>query len=113
MMEQWKKDQLEIKKYTTRQEMGAGAAADVERVIAQLIQEKGHINMIFAAAPSQNGSQPRIPSQAVESKTAVPPMVIRLFCERAVKRCVKVGKNSKKYTKIKIYKSLPHKLVNV
>ena len=54
MMEQWKQDQLEIKKYTTRQEMGAGAAADAERVIAQIIQEKGHINMIFAAAPSQN-----------------------------------------------------------
>ena len=54
MMEQWKKDQLEIKKYTTRQEMGAGAAADAEKVIAQIIQEKGYINMIFAAAPSQN-----------------------------------------------------------
>ena len=54
MMEQWKQDQLEIKKYTTRQEMGAGAAADAEKVIAQIIQEKGHINMIFAAAPSQN-----------------------------------------------------------
>ena len=54
MMEQWEQDQLDIKKYTTRQEMGAGAAADVERVIAQIIQEKGHINMIFAAAPSQN-----------------------------------------------------------
>ena len=54
MMEQWKQDQLDIKKYTTRQEMGAGAAADAEKVIAQIIQEKGHINMIFAAAPSQN-----------------------------------------------------------
>ena len=54
MMEQWKQDQLDIKKYTTRQEMGAGAAADAETVIAQIIQEKGHINMIFAAAPSQN-----------------------------------------------------------
>ena len=39
-------------------------------------------NMIFAAAPSQNGSHPRSPSQAVESKTAVPPMVIRLFWPR-------------------------------
>ena len=54
MLEQWKQDQLDIKKYTTRQEMGAGAAADAEKVIAQIIQEKGHINMIFAAAPSQN-----------------------------------------------------------
>ena len=30
-MEHWKKDKLEIKKYTTRQEMGAGAAADAEK----------------------------------------------------------------------------------
>ena len=54
MLEQWKQDRLDIKKYTTRQEMGADAAADAEKVIAQIIQEKGHINMIFAAAPSQN-----------------------------------------------------------
>ena len=54
MLEQWTYDQLTIKKYTTRQEMGAAAAADAEKVIAQIIREKGYINMIFAAAPSQN-----------------------------------------------------------
>lgn len=54
MVSQWKKDQLQIKKYATRQEMGAGAAADAEKVIAGIIEEKGEINMIFAAAPSQN-----------------------------------------------------------
>lgn len=47
-------DKLLIKKYPTRQEMGAGAAADAEQVIARIIREKGQINMIFAAAPSQN-----------------------------------------------------------
>jgi hypothetical protein len=30
----------------------------------------------------ENGSNPQIPSQAVESKTAVPPMVIWLFWSR-------------------------------
>ena len=54
MLEQWTYDQLTIKKYTTRQEMGAAAAADAEKVIAEIIAEKGYINMIFAAAPSQN-----------------------------------------------------------
>lgn len=54
MLQEWKCDQLTIKKYTTRQEMGAAAAADAEKVIAQIIREKGYINMIFAAAPSQN-----------------------------------------------------------
>ncbi len=54
MLEQWKCDQLTIKKYTTRQEMGTAAAADAEKVIAQIIREKGYVNMIFAAAPSQN-----------------------------------------------------------
>ena len=54
MMKEFKKDQLLVKQYATRQEMGAGAAADAEKVIAQIIAEKGEINMIFAAAPSQN-----------------------------------------------------------
>lgn len=54
MVSQWKKDQLLIKKYSSRKEMGAAAAADAEKVIARIIAEKGEINMIFAAAPSQN-----------------------------------------------------------
>jgi len=54
MLEQYKCDRLVVKKYTTRQEMGAAAAADAEQVIAQIIRDKGYVNMIFAAAPSQN-----------------------------------------------------------
>jgi glucosamine-6-phosphate deaminase len=54
MVTQFQSDALLIKKYSTRQEMGAGAAADAEQVIARIISEKGEINMIFAAAPSQN-----------------------------------------------------------
>ena len=53
-MQQWKKDSLLIKKYDTRQEMGTAAAKDAEEVICRIIAEKGQINMIFAAAPSQN-----------------------------------------------------------
>lgn len=53
-MKQWKFDNLFVKKYDTRKEMGAAAAAEAEKVIAQIIAEKGSINMIFAAAPSQN-----------------------------------------------------------
>ncbi|MBO5869074.1 MAG: glucosamine-6-phosphate deaminase [Oscillospiraceae bacterium] len=50
----WKKDKLVIKKYATREEMGQAAAKDAEEVICRIIAEKGEINMIFAAAPSQN-----------------------------------------------------------
>ena len=53
-MQQWKQDMLTIKKFDTRAEMGMGAAVDAEKVISQIISEKGEINMIFAAAPSQN-----------------------------------------------------------
>jgi len=49
-----KKDKLVIKKAQSRAEMGRIAAADAEEVIASLIEKKGEINMIFAAAPSQN-----------------------------------------------------------
>ena len=48
-MKEWKKDKLVIKKYDTRSEMGAGAAKDAERVISNIISEKGEINIIFAA----------------------------------------------------------------
>lgn len=54
MVRQWKKDQLLIKKYATRAEMGADAAKDAEKVIVEIIREKGEINIVFAAAPSQN-----------------------------------------------------------
>lgn len=54
MISQFTQDKLVVKKYATRAEMGAGAAADAEKVIAGIIAEKGEINMIFAAAPSQN-----------------------------------------------------------
>ena len=48
------KDRLVVKKYDTRAEMGAAAAKEAEQVICRIIAEKGEINMIFAAAPSQN-----------------------------------------------------------
>jgi len=48
------KDKLLIKCYDTRAQMGAGAAAEAAAIIAGIIAEKGQINMIFAAAPSQN-----------------------------------------------------------
>ena len=43
-----------VKKYSTRDEMGACAAAEASAVIRKLLAEKGEISMIFAAAPSQN-----------------------------------------------------------
>ena len=49
-----KKDKLTTNIYRTRKEMGAYAAADIAACIEKLLREKETINMIFAAAPSQN-----------------------------------------------------------
>lgn len=49
-----KKDNLVYKIYATRKEMGAAAALDTAKAIKKLIAKKGEVNMIFAAAPSQN-----------------------------------------------------------
>ena len=46
--------ELEVRQFETRAQMGAAAAADIRDRILQLLQEKESINMIFAAAPSQN-----------------------------------------------------------
>lgn len=53
-MKTFKKDKLEVRIFDTRAEMGVAAAKDVSACIKQLLNEKPYINMIFAAAPSQN-----------------------------------------------------------
>ena len=48
------KDNLKVNVYSSRDEMGRAAASDVKAAILRALSEKETINMIFAAAPSQN-----------------------------------------------------------
>ena len=47
-------DKLNVKVYQTHEEMGKAAAEEAAAAIRAAIAAKGEINMIFAAAPSQN-----------------------------------------------------------
>ena len=49
-----KKDLLTVNIYDSRDEMGKAAGADIKACILSLLEKKETINMIFAAAPSQN-----------------------------------------------------------
>ncbi len=53
-MKKFSKDKLTVKASDTREEMGKCAAADIRERIIALLKVKPYINMIFAAAPSQN-----------------------------------------------------------
>ena len=53
-MKTMQKDLLKVNIYDTRDEMGKSAAADIKACILSLLETKETINMIFAAAPSQN-----------------------------------------------------------
>ena len=53
-MKSFKKDSLEIRIFENRTLMGEAAAKDIKERICALLSEKSEINMIFAAAPSQN-----------------------------------------------------------
>jgi glucosamine-6-phosphate deaminase len=53
-LQQYKKDRLLVKEFATRDEMGKAAATDVAAVVKALLANKSAINMIFAAAPSQD-----------------------------------------------------------
>ena len=53
-MKEFKKDNLQVKIMPTRDEMGKVAAVDIYNKIKELLSKKAEINMIFAAAPSQN-----------------------------------------------------------
>lgn len=54
MIHTFQKDHLEVRIYPTRRNMGESAANDVAKTIRLLLSDKPELNMIFAAAPSQN-----------------------------------------------------------
>ena len=53
-MKEFTKDNLKVKIFETRTQMGAAAAREVSSKIAELLKVKEYINIVFAAAPSQN-----------------------------------------------------------
>ena len=53
-MKTFVKDKLEVEIFENRTLMGEAAAKDISAKIKELLVEKQEINMIFAAAPSQN-----------------------------------------------------------
>ena len=53
-MTRFTKDLLQVNIADTAEEMGAAAAEDIAAAIHALLAERDEINMIFAAAPSQN-----------------------------------------------------------
>jgi len=54
LLKQGKKDNLEYFVFETRKEMGTAAALSIAEAILEELEAKETINMIFAAAPSQN-----------------------------------------------------------
>lgn len=54
MLLNFKKDNLTVNVYENRTLMGAAAADDIAECMQKLLAEKETVNMVFAAAPSQN-----------------------------------------------------------
>lgn len=53
-MKTFQKDLLTVEIFDTRTELGVAAAKDIKTCILSLLKKKETVNMIFAAAPSQN-----------------------------------------------------------
>ena len=53
-MKTFQKDLLRVEIYESRPAMGAAAAEQIKNCFLALLSEKETINVIFAAAPSQN-----------------------------------------------------------
>ncbi len=53
-LKKYSKDNLEVRIYETREDMGRAAGRDIADTLRQLLLQKDEVNMIFAAAPSQN-----------------------------------------------------------
>ena len=65
-MKEIKKDKLVCKIYENRDEMGKAAAKEIAMKIRELLQTQSEINMVFAAAPSQNDVLKHLLKEEVE-----------------------------------------------
>lgn len=65
-MKEMKKDLLDIKIYDTREQLGYDAARDAATYINNLLEKKNEINILFAAAPSQNEFLSELRSHPIE-----------------------------------------------
>ena len=54
LVKEFSKDKLRVQIYDSRQAMGEGAAAEAVAYLKALLAEQPYVNIIFAAAPSQN-----------------------------------------------------------
>lgn len=54
LVKEFSKDKLKVKIYSSRQAMGQGAACEAVAYIKELLDVQSEVNIIFAAAPSQN-----------------------------------------------------------
>lgn len=54
LVKEFLKDKLSVKIYSTRQAMGQGAAREAVAYVKKLLAVQQEVNIIFAAAPSQN-----------------------------------------------------------
>ena len=54
LVKEFSKDKLKVKIYSSRQAMGQGAAHEAVAYIKELLDVQPEVNIIFAAAPSQN-----------------------------------------------------------
>lgn len=50
----WTVDELEVRVYPNREAMGAAAAEELAKFLAALLNTRSFVNLVFAAAPSQN-----------------------------------------------------------
>lgn len=72
-VKQFYADKLDVRVYENRDEMGAAAGQDIKACILRLLETRESINMIFAAAPSQNevlaslAKDPEIPWNRVQA----------------------------------------------
>lgn len=53
-MREFKKEKLNVKVFEDRPALGAAAAETFTKKVAELLESKEYVNVIFASAPSQN-----------------------------------------------------------
>lgn len=108
IIKELKAEKLQVKVYDSRKSMGAGAAKEAAELIKKLLKNKEEVNMIFAAAPSQN----EFIASLIEDKEIEWNRINAFHMDEYIKLAADAPQGFGNFLKDRIFGKVPFKSVN-
>ena len=107
-MKKFNADSLSVMIYGSRAEMGAAAAKDISAAFSEMLKTKKELNVIFAAAPSQN----EVLAALASDKSIEWERINAFHMDEYVGLCATAPQGFGNFLKERLFSRVPFKSVN-